>query len=39
MTNLEKYEQLFMNNFKLKKEDLPGLMNCYPSSRHSKKHK
>ena len=25
MTNLEKYEQLFMNNFKLKKEDLPGL--------------
>ena len=25
MTNLEKYEQLFMNNFKLKKEDLPRL--------------
>ena len=25
MTNLEKYDNLFMNSFKLKKEDLPGL--------------
>ncbi len=25
MTNLEKYDKLFMTNFKLKKEELPGL--------------
>ena len=25
MTNLEKYDNLFINSFKLKKEDLPGL--------------
>ncbi|WP_301860250.1 acyl carrier protein [uncultured Megasphaera sp.] len=25
MTNLEIYDNLFMRNFKLKKEDLPGL--------------